>query len=318
MSHCVNLQKVVKSAVYDIDITESSSQPTPPTPHTQTFGRDMQQPKGILKNQGHPTSPPAPRIRWDEDNIMMTEAQKSATMKITEPKTPYIHYNHETDEILGNTGSIPPMELTSAIENASSALGRRSSSSSMSTSGSDSEGSKKDDWSESEEEKDLDPEERERRRKFKQMRSQHYNMKEALKKARQELAQEEEEDDDDDVPNGRSPYGKQAPIDSEEEVDEDEGEGEDDDEDRDADDDDGGEDTTSIGRNVSLGRNLRIDGGQETGVRGRERDRDGGERKVDSATMGATSPSSSSISFGEGDLSKRRGSSGAVSMDVSS
>ena len=44
------------------------------------------------------------RIRWDEDNLMITEAGKGNTQKITEPKTPFIHYNSETDEVFGHTG----------------------------------------------------------------------------------------------------------------------------------------------------------------------------------------------------------------------
>ena len=35
---------------------------------------------------------------------MMTEAQKGHTMKITEPKTPYIHYDAEKDLIMGTSG----------------------------------------------------------------------------------------------------------------------------------------------------------------------------------------------------------------------
>jgi len=44
------------------------------------------------------------KIRWDEDNIMMTEADRGKTMKITEPKTPFIRYNIEKDEVYGHTG----------------------------------------------------------------------------------------------------------------------------------------------------------------------------------------------------------------------
>lgn len=32
---------------------------------------------------------PSPRLKWDEANLYLTEQQKSSTMKITEPKTPY-------------------------------------------------------------------------------------------------------------------------------------------------------------------------------------------------------------------------------------
>jgi len=44
-------------------------------------------------------------LQWDEENIALTEIQKDSLMKITEPKTPYVRYNAETDEIEGGTQS---------------------------------------------------------------------------------------------------------------------------------------------------------------------------------------------------------------------
>jgi protein phosphatase inhibitor 2 len=40
-------------------------------------------------------------LQWDEENLSLTEIQKDSLMKITEPKTPYVRYNAETDEIEG-------------------------------------------------------------------------------------------------------------------------------------------------------------------------------------------------------------------------
>lgn len=40
-------------------------------------------------------------LQWDEENIALTEIQKDSLMKITEPKTPYVRYNAETDTIEG-------------------------------------------------------------------------------------------------------------------------------------------------------------------------------------------------------------------------
>lgn len=40
-------------------------------------------------------------LQWDEENLALTEAQKDSHMKITEPKTPYVRYNAETDTIEG-------------------------------------------------------------------------------------------------------------------------------------------------------------------------------------------------------------------------
>jgi hypothetical protein len=41
------------------------------------------------------------RLTWDEENLALTEIQKDSLMKITEPKTPYVRYNAETDEVEG-------------------------------------------------------------------------------------------------------------------------------------------------------------------------------------------------------------------------
>jgi hypothetical protein len=48
---------------------------------------------------------PLPRssLQWDEENLALTELQKDSQMKITEPKTPYVRYNAELDEVEGGT-----------------------------------------------------------------------------------------------------------------------------------------------------------------------------------------------------------------------
>lgn len=40
-------------------------------------------------------------LQWDEENLALTELQKDSQMKITEPKTPYVRYNAELDEVEG-------------------------------------------------------------------------------------------------------------------------------------------------------------------------------------------------------------------------
>jgi len=69
----------------------------------------LPKPKGILKNtpQTHGSQPHS--LQWDEENLSLTEIQKDSLMKITEPKTPYVRYNPETDEII--EGDIPALEL---------------------------------------------------------------------------------------------------------------------------------------------------------------------------------------------------------------
>lgn len=66
-------------------------------------------PKGILKNAQHGShSSGQHSLQWDEENLALTEINKDALMKITEPKTPYVRYNAETDEI---EGDIPDLSL---------------------------------------------------------------------------------------------------------------------------------------------------------------------------------------------------------------
>jgi len=62
-------------------------------------------PKGILKNAPSSNNQ---HLQWDEENLALTEAQKDSQMKITEPKTPYVRYNAETDEF---EGDIPSLDL---------------------------------------------------------------------------------------------------------------------------------------------------------------------------------------------------------------
>jgi len=45
-------------------------------------------------------------LQWDEENLALTEIQKDSLMKITEPKTPYVRYNAETDEIEGGLSQL--------------------------------------------------------------------------------------------------------------------------------------------------------------------------------------------------------------------
>ncbi|KAG5651148.1 hypothetical protein H0H81_009720 [Sphagnurus paluster] len=65
-------------------------------------------PKGILKNAPQTPGTPSHSLQWDEENLALTEIQKDSLMKITEPKTPYVRYNAETDEV---EGEIPRFDL---------------------------------------------------------------------------------------------------------------------------------------------------------------------------------------------------------------
>ncbi|KAJ3401155.1 hypothetical protein HDV05_000634 [Chytridiales sp. JEL 0842] len=179
-------------------------------------------PKGILKKQGA-NDGGAPKLRWDEDNLMITEAQKNSTMKITEPKTPFIHYDHENDQILASTAAVPPIELTAALE-AAAANQFHSSSSLGSFDASESNGNHSDEWDDDDEDgEDLTEEERAKKAKFAKIRSQHYNMKAALQAARRK---ELEEDDDDEEENEEDERRKTLGAEEDEEDDEDEDEDE--------------------------------------------------------------------------------------------
>ncbi|KAF8948938.1 hypothetical protein BGZ47_001147 [Haplosporangium gracile] len=69
--------------------------------HTATEDSHLPAVKGILKKVTTAQSEEnAPRLKWDEENLTITEAQKDSTMKIDEPKTPFIHYDHELDRVL--------------------------------------------------------------------------------------------------------------------------------------------------------------------------------------------------------------------------
>ncbi|KAJ3066510.1 hypothetical protein HDU99_003827 [Rhizoclosmatium hyalinum] len=160
-------------------------------------------------------------------------------MKITEPKTPFIHYNMNTDEITGHSGEVPPMELTSALETALSER-MQSSSSSMSsfmlTSDTESvksghgsehhatlvlEGNGHKEWDDDDVEglhDGMTPEEREKHIKFQKLRAQHYNMKMALAEARRKMEEEDEAGEEEE--NGNEEY-KVEDYDEDEEGDDD-------------------------------------------------------------------------------------------------
>ncbi|PSR93811.1 hypothetical protein PHLCEN_2v4706 [Hermanssonia centrifuga] len=86
------------------------------------MSRTNSKPKGILKN-----APPTPghaqqsHLQWDEENLALTEAQKDSQMKITEPKTPYVRYDAETDTI---EGEIPSLDLNGSMASPTSYGGR--------------------------------------------------------------------------------------------------------------------------------------------------------------------------------------------------
>ncbi|KAL1940020.1 hypothetical protein VTO73DRAFT_9355 [Trametes versicolor] len=82
-------------------------------PEHPPLSRNSSKPKGILKNA--PLATPGGiqhSLQWDEENLALTEAQKDSQMKITEPKTPYVRYNAETDTV---EGDIPNLDLNGRV-----------------------------------------------------------------------------------------------------------------------------------------------------------------------------------------------------------
>ncbi|MBW0501324.1 hypothetical protein O181_041039 [Austropuccinia psidii MF-1] len=68
-------------------------------------------PKGILKNKlGSEQESRSPHLTWDEPNLALNDLNRDSKMKITEPKTPFVRYNPDTDEVM-NLDSIPDFDL---------------------------------------------------------------------------------------------------------------------------------------------------------------------------------------------------------------
>ncbi len=109
------------SIITDMSATEDHRPHSPSSPTGVPLHRSTSQPKGILKNAPHLNTQNTQSqfvarsflmtdgfvlyyyssLQWDEENLAATEIQKDSVMKITEPKTPYVRYNAETDEVEG-------------------------------------------------------------------------------------------------------------------------------------------------------------------------------------------------------------------------
>lgn len=95
-----------------MSVVESGSGPAhqPHLPPSRASSASYPKPKGILKNAPqYQSSGQQHNLQWDEENLALTEINKDSLMKITEPKTPYVRYNAETDEI---EGDIPDLSLS--------------------------------------------------------------------------------------------------------------------------------------------------------------------------------------------------------------
>lgn len=164
----------------------------------------------------------AQRLKWDEANLYLTEQERSSTMKITEPKTPYAkHYDPAEDpsddeeaeeEGAGGVGGaaagrkaqragaeddIPGLSLGEPEEEIPERPSPPSRSSSEKTVHVD---QKSVTPSAEEEVLGLTPEEKEKHRKFEEMRKKHYEMKSVahILGHAEAIPDDEDEDDDED------------------------------------------------------------------------------------------------------------------------
>ncbi|KAF9111986.1 hypothetical protein BGX27_004167 [Mortierella sp. AM989] len=177
----------------------------PPVLHSPVLS--AQPVKGILKRpasrQQHERTP---RLKWDEENLTITEAQKDSTMKIDEPKTPYVYYDHDLDKVMDVDDAFSlDSEKKKRDAQAHALLANSSMQGIQNGNGKEVEQDEEEEeeeedeeepeeWQDSDGEDDEDEEDETPKKvdhdKFAKMRAEHYKMKEALKLGH-ELAEEE-------------------------------------------------------------------------------------------------------------------------------
>ncbi|KAF8934739.1 hypothetical protein CPC16_000340 [Podila verticillata] len=173
--------------------------------HYYTPGHPSDQPvKGILKKPAatQPTEQ-APRLKWDEENLIITEAQKDSTMKIDEPKTPYVHYNHELDRVMDMDEVFAldgPKKKHAALAHTppvpSYFKGLPDEDEDEDEDDDRDRDEEPEEWQDSDEEDEQDEHKKVDHDKFAKMRAEHYKMKEAIHLGHQLVEEEEDEDDE--------------------------------------------------------------------------------------------------------------------------
>ncbi|PHH65708.1 hypothetical protein CDD81_1794 [Ophiocordyceps australis] len=164
----------------------------------------------------------AQRLKWDEANLYLTEQERTSTMKIDEPKTPYAkHYDpledpsddddydahgHDGNALGGENGAAARIDRRRLDEDIPGLdLGEPEAELPEPTSRSSSEKSVHVDDeavapSAEEEIAGLSPEEREKHRRFEEMRKRHYEMKNVAQLLGHPEAIPDDDDEDVDVP----------------------------------------------------------------------------------------------------------------------
>ena len=151
-------------------------------------------------------------FRWDEQKLAETEAGKDSTMKIVEPKTPFLTYNSDLD--ISTAQGVPFLMLTNALESAN--VIEQEDGENLIHSGEgywEKEGDSTDD---SGIEEGGSP-----KRRFAEMRQSHYKMKNVLLRAREQVDNENEIDgynDPEFFTGQETSHGRKVESSSEEEV----------------------------------------------------------------------------------------------------
>ncbi|KAI8623930.1 hypothetical protein F5Y19DRAFT_481187 [Xylariaceae sp. FL1651] len=145
------------------------------------------------------------RLQWDEANLYLTEQERTSTMKITEPKTPYArHYEpseDEDDDMADGDPSqreeIPGLSLgepEEEIPETEFASGRKQSKVHVSDEDATPQHDAENEYL------GMTPEEREKHRKFEQLRKKHYEMKDVAKFLGHPETIDDMEEDNDEPP----------------------------------------------------------------------------------------------------------------------
>lgn len=213
------------------DRSLSSKEVTLANTHTNAGPRRSSSGAGSRRHSSHSIgdlSEPAQRLQWDEANLYLTEQERSSTMKITEPKTPYAkHYDPAEDptddeeeeavdraaagrktQRAGAEDDIPGLSLGEPEEEIPERPAPASRSSSEKTVHVEQESVTP---SAEDEILGLTPEEREKHRKFEEARKKHYEMKNVA----QILGHPEDDDDDeedDDEEEGKNGVPSVPPL----------------------------------------------------------------------------------------------------------